>query len=492
MKEDKKKRSRLMASMFKIGCVGFGGGSALIPVIEKEVVEEQKLVSKKEYDKDVIVASITPGALPVEIATGIGKDAYGSGGMLTASLLMAFPGVLMTVLLLSVLSKLDEALLIQIECLSIGLTAFISCLLTEYAVKSMKEARDESKGRFNRAFIIMAGVFLLSCGKTMHNIFGIESDPVFGLSTIQVLGISFFGILYTHCKFTKKNIAVSAVTIGLYIACVGKAGIIQNEYIEKALFVFMFVLSMRGLYRSIAGAKGNKNKYKKIPAGPFIKEMIVWIVFLVVLTIPAFIITKDTVIYQLRGLASSIISFGGGDAYLSVADGMFVSTGMITESEFYSQLVSVVNVLPGSILCKTLAGVGYYMGYNIDGSIIEGFLVALAGFSCSVAASGCVFCIIYYVYESFEKLNVFRMISRWIRPIIAGLLLNVMMSMVYQNVKTGQGLGISAAISLIVTIIIYAIAMWLLNVKKKSNGILILISAILGLVMCNVVFIIAF
>ena len=104
MKAKIQKELKLMASMFKIGVVGFGGGTALIPVIEREVVEEQKIVEKSEYDKDVIVASITPGALPVEIATGLGKQAYGSKGMALAAFLMAFPGVLMTVLMLSVLS----------------------------------------------------------------------------------------------------------------------------------------------------------------------------------------------------------------------------------------------------------------------------------------------------------------------------------------------------------------------------------------------------
>lgn len=144
MKANIQKEFKLMASIFKIGVVGFGGGTALIPVIEREVVEDQKIVEKSEYDKDVIVASITPGALPVEIATGLGKRAYGARGMALAAFLMAFPGVLMTVLMLSVLSKVDEQLFVQIECLSIGLTAFISCLLTQYAVKSMQEAKKES------------------------------------------------------------------------------------------------------------------------------------------------------------------------------------------------------------------------------------------------------------------------------------------------------------------------------------------------------------
>lgn len=73
MKANIQKEFKLMASIFKIGVVGFGGGTALIPVIEREVVEDQKIVEKSEYDKDVIVASITPGALPVEIATGLGN-----------------------------------------------------------------------------------------------------------------------------------------------------------------------------------------------------------------------------------------------------------------------------------------------------------------------------------------------------------------------------------------------------------------------------------
>lgn len=197
MKAEIQKELKLMASIFKIGVVGFGGGTALIPVIEREVVEDQKIVEKSEYDKDVIVASITPGALPVEIATGLGKRAYGAKGMALAAFLMAFPGVLMTVLMLSVLSKVDEKLFVQIECLSIGLTAFISCLLTQYAVKSMQEAKKESVKRFGRAFVIMIAVFILSCGKSVYNILGIKETPVFGLSTVQVLGIAFWNILYT-------------------------------------------------------------------------------------------------------------------------------------------------------------------------------------------------------------------------------------------------------------------------------------------------------
>ena len=56
------KMKSLFTSMLKVGVIGFGGGNALIPVIEQEVVKEKKLVSKEQYDKDIIAATLTPGA----------------------------------------------------------------------------------------------------------------------------------------------------------------------------------------------------------------------------------------------------------------------------------------------------------------------------------------------------------------------------------------------------------------------------------------------
>ena len=95
---------RLATSMFKIGLIGFGGGSALIPVIEEEVVTEQGLVKDEDYEQAVISACVTPGALPVEIAAGVGRRTYGIRGMLAAAFAIALPGAFLTVLLLSAFS----------------------------------------------------------------------------------------------------------------------------------------------------------------------------------------------------------------------------------------------------------------------------------------------------------------------------------------------------------------------------------------------------
>ena len=44
------KMHKLLASMLKVGIIGFGGGNALIPVIQQEVVKEKKLITKEEYE----------------------------------------------------------------------------------------------------------------------------------------------------------------------------------------------------------------------------------------------------------------------------------------------------------------------------------------------------------------------------------------------------------------------------------------------------------
>ena len=84
---------------------------ALIPVIEKEIADRQGIDEKQNIDKDVVVASITPGALPVEIAASIGRRKFGIRGMIAGAVMMALPGALMTVALVAVLSVLRPVLI---------------------------------------------------------------------------------------------------------------------------------------------------------------------------------------------------------------------------------------------------------------------------------------------------------------------------------------------------------------------------------------------
>ena len=243
----------LMLSLLKIGFAGFGGGCALIPVIEKEVVDDQKLVSKQEYNKDSLVACITPGALPVEISTGLGLKADGIRGMITAALAIALPGSFLTVLILALLSGADSALLAQIQCISIGLTAFISSLLLVYTKNAVREARSGGRRHVRSTLIVIAGVFLLTCGKTLSKLPFMNGRYLLGLSTIEVLGLAFFWIFYTKCERNKRRLAVAAILSALYIACAGNWQLISQQAVKPAVVLAMVVLSGIGLVRSIRG-----------------------------------------------------------------------------------------------------------------------------------------------------------------------------------------------------------------------------------------------
>ena len=181
-----------LASMTKVGCIGFGGGSILIPVIEDEVITKAKIDTKEQYEKDVIVASITPGALPVEISGSFGRRNFGIVGMVSGALCMALPGALGTVLMLSAFSMVQDSVLRVIECLTIGVSAFIILLLTRYIYSVHKRRSEKGKDQLYKSIGVMIVVFLLVGGKNIYQIFGIQQVPLFSVSTVQLLALVFF------------------------------------------------------------------------------------------------------------------------------------------------------------------------------------------------------------------------------------------------------------------------------------------------------------
>ena len=84
-----------------------------------------------------------------------------------------------------------------------------------------------------------------------------------------------------------------------------------------------------------------------------------------------------------------------------------------------------------------------------------------------------------------EQISVFRLIGKWIRPIISGLLLTVMASMIVTNLSTGTALGAGAAAVLVITVGILAVNLYL-SVRKKTGSLaLIGISSAAGILLTN-------
>lgn len=77
---------QLFTSFFKIGAFTFGGGWAMISIIEKEIVDRKQWIGREEFLDLLAVAQSLPGILAVNISVAVGDRLRGMKGAVTAAL----------------------------------------------------------------------------------------------------------------------------------------------------------------------------------------------------------------------------------------------------------------------------------------------------------------------------------------------------------------------------------------------------------------------
>ena len=85
---------RLFATFFKIGAFTFGGGWAMISIIEREIVDRYHWIEKDDFLDLLAIAQSLPGILAVNIATAVGDKLRGTSGSVVASLGTILPSFL--------------------------------------------------------------------------------------------------------------------------------------------------------------------------------------------------------------------------------------------------------------------------------------------------------------------------------------------------------------------------------------------------------------
>ena len=85
----------LFVVFLKIGAFTFGGGWAMISIIEKEIVEKKRWVSKEEFLDLLAVSQSIPGILAVNMAVAVGDKMRGRKGALCAALGTILPSFFM-------------------------------------------------------------------------------------------------------------------------------------------------------------------------------------------------------------------------------------------------------------------------------------------------------------------------------------------------------------------------------------------------------------
>lgn len=97
----------------RIGAFTFGGGYAMLPMLQKEVVEKKKWATDEEILDYYAVGQCTPGVIFVNTATFIGYSRKGILGGIIATLGVVFPSIVIISLIATLISNFSEIEMVQ-------------------------------------------------------------------------------------------------------------------------------------------------------------------------------------------------------------------------------------------------------------------------------------------------------------------------------------------------------------------------------------------
>lgn len=103
----------LFFTFCRIGGLTFGGGYAMLPMIQKEIVEEKKWATEEEVLDYYAVGQCTPGIIAVNTATFIGYKVQGIIGAIVATLGVVFPSLIIITIIAALLKNFASYAIIQ-------------------------------------------------------------------------------------------------------------------------------------------------------------------------------------------------------------------------------------------------------------------------------------------------------------------------------------------------------------------------------------------
>ena len=89
-----KKFLALFLAFARVGVMTFGGGYAMIPILEREIVDKHGWATSEELMDYYAVGQCTPGVIAVNTATFIGQQRWGTIGGIVATLGVVFPSLI--------------------------------------------------------------------------------------------------------------------------------------------------------------------------------------------------------------------------------------------------------------------------------------------------------------------------------------------------------------------------------------------------------------
>lgn len=104
---------QLFISFAKIGLLTFGGGMAMLPMLEREIINKRKWATQGEMADYYAIGQCTPGIIAVNTATFVGNKCAGTAGGIVATLGVVFPSLVIITFLASVIARFSHLAVVQ-------------------------------------------------------------------------------------------------------------------------------------------------------------------------------------------------------------------------------------------------------------------------------------------------------------------------------------------------------------------------------------------
>ena len=147
----------LFYTFCKLGAFTFGGGYAMLPLIEKEIVEKHKWATQEEIMDYYAVAQCTPGIIAVNVATFVGYYRKRVIGGIVATIGVVFPSIIIILIIASLLQNYSSLAVVQ-HALG-GIRVAVCVLILNAVVKLWKSGIKDSYGAIVFAIVLFIASF---------------------------------------------------------------------------------------------------------------------------------------------------------------------------------------------------------------------------------------------------------------------------------------------------------------------------------------------
>ena len=130
----------LFFAFFRTGIFTFGGGLAMMPMLQKELIEKKHWLSEEDLIDYYAIGQSTPGIIAVNVATFVGYRQAGVFGAIIATLGIISPSIIIITILAGTINSISEYPRVQaaLKGINVAVAALLTTVIIKFAKKTIK------------------------------------------------------------------------------------------------------------------------------------------------------------------------------------------------------------------------------------------------------------------------------------------------------------------------------------------------------------------